>query len=110
MLDDAVYFGITQLNMRARSSVNFALDDLRTISGICHEAGVRGYLTMNTILYDHDLVLMKRIIDVAKHSGVDAIIAAAIAAIEYAHSIGLEFHISTQLSISNIEGVRFWSR
>lgn len=106
---DSVYFGIEQLNMRAKSSNNFTLEDLKKIVGIARENKIKTYLTVNTILYDHDLVLMKKIIDTARESGITAIIAADQAAINYAYSKGVEVHISTQVNISNAESVKFYS-
>ena len=106
---DAVYFGVEGLNMRSRSSANFTLDDLRKIAGICSEAGVRTYLTVNTIIYDADIPVVRSIIDAAAEAGLTAIIASDIAAISYARSRGVEVHISTQCNISNIEAVRFYS-
>ncbi len=106
---DAVYFGIQGLNMRSRAAVNFTTDDLRTIAQECNEAGVRTYLTVNTILYDDDIPTMHGIIDAAAEAGISAIIATDIAAILYARSRGMEVHISTQANISNIEAVRFYS-
>ena len=107
---DSVYFGVEQLNMRARASNNFTLEDLRRIAAIGKEYGVRTYLTLNTILYDHDIVLMRKICDAAKDAGVTAVIASDIAAISYANSINLEVHISTQTNVSNIETVRFYAK
>lgn len=95
--------------MRSRSSANFTLDDLRKIAGICSEAGVRTYLTVNTIIYDADMPVVRSIIDAAAEAGLTAIIASDIAAISYARSRGVEVHISTQCNISNIEAVRFYS-
>ena len=106
---DAVYFGVEGLNMRARSSVNFTLDDLRNIAAICAESGVKTYLTVNTILYDNDLATCRAVIDAAGQAGLTAIIASDIAAITYARSRGVEVHISTQLNVSNIEAVRFFA-
>ena len=106
---DAVYFGVEGLNMRARSSVNFTLDDLHAIAAICRENGVKTYLTVNTILYDADLATCRAVIDAAAEAGLTAIIASDIAAITYARSRGVEVHISTQLNVSNIEAVRFFS-
>lgn len=106
---NAVYFGIEQLNMRARAANNFKTADLPEIVRICQEKNVKTYLTVNTILYDHDLVMMKRICDAAKSAKVTAIIASDIAALQYAHSIGLEVHISTQQNVSNIEAVKFFA-
>ena len=107
---DAVYFGVEGLNMRARSSVNFTLADLHRIAGICDEAGVRTYLTVNTILYDNDLSVCRDIIDAAREAGISAIIASDIAAILYARQVGVEVHISTQANVSNIEAVRFYAQ
>ena len=107
---DSVYFGIEGLNMRARSSNNFTTDDLRKIASICDEHGVKSYLTVNTVIYDEDLPLMRTIIDAAKEAGVSAIIAADVAAMAYANSIGQEVHLSTQLNISNTEALKFYAR
>ena len=107
---DAVYFGVGVLNMRARSSVNFTLDDLANIVKIAHEAGVKTYLTVNTILYDTEMEDMRAVVDRALKEGVDAIIAADVAAIMYARKVGMEVHISTQCNISNIEAVEFYSQ
>lgn len=107
---DAVYFGIQGLNMRSRAAVNFTIDDLSAIASECGNAGVKTYLTVNTIMYDSDLAKMRDIIDAAKSSGISAIIAADIAAILYARSVGVEVHISTQANISNIEAARFYSQ
>ncbi|WP_286332453.1 peptidase U32 family protein [Duncaniella freteri] len=107
---DAVYFGVEGLNMRARSSVNFTLDDLRRIASICDEADVKTYLTVNTIIYDNEIAKCHDVIDAVKESGISAIIASDIAAINYARKIGVEVHISTQVNVSNIEAVRFYSQ
>ena len=107
---NSIYFGIEQLNMRARSSNNFTKDDLREIVKICKENQVKTYLTVNTVLYDNELNLMHEVIDSAKENGVTAIIASDISAILYARSIGVEVHISTQCNITNIESVKFYSQ
>ncbi len=107
---DAVYFGVEGLNMRSRSSANFTLDDLRNIASICDAAGVKSYLTVNTVIYDSDIPVCRSIIDAVAASGVSAIIASDIAAITYARSIGVEVHISTQCNVTNIEAVRFYSQ
>ncbi len=107
---DSVYFGIEKLNMRAKSSSNFTTDDLREIVRICKENNVKSYLTVNTILYDNDLTLMREIIDVAKEVQVSAIIAADVSALMYANSIGVEVHLSTQLNISNVEALKFYAQ
>ena len=107
---DSVYFGIEGLNMRSRSSNNFTTDDLRRIADICQEHGIKSYLTVNTVIYGEDLPLMRTIIDAAKNAGVSAIIAADVAAMSYANSIGQEVHLSTQLNISNAEALKFYAR
>lgn len=107
---DAIYFGVEGLNMRSRSSVNFTLDDLRNIASICDRAGVKTYLTVNTIIYDNELDKMRAVIEAVRDSGISAIIASDIAAISYARSIGVEVHISTQLNVTNIEAVRFFAQ
>jgi putative protease len=106
---DAVYFGIEQLNMRARATMNFTLDDLAAIAELCREHRVHSYITLNTILYDHDLSLMKRIVDEALKYGISAVIASDQAVIHYAHSKGMPVHMSTQTNISNIETVKFYA-
>jgi len=107
---DSVYFGVGQLNMRSHSANNFEPGDLKEVTRICREAGVKSYLTLNIALYQDDLPAMEQALDAAKEAGVDAIIASDIAAIMYCRKIGLEVHISTQLSISNIEAVRFYAQ
>lgn len=107
---DAIYFGVGVLNMRAKSSVNFTLDDLAEIVSIARAAGVKSYLTVNTVLYDNEMEAMCEVIDRAAAEGVDAIIAADVAAIMYARRVGMEVHISTQCNISNAEAVKFYSQ
>ncbi len=106
---DSIYFGIEQLNMRARSSHNFTMDDMLKIGSICKEHDIQTYLTVNTIIYDKDLDFMKNAIRKAKEQKIDAIIASDQSAIQYAHSVDIPVHISTQLSISNIETIKFYS-
>ena len=107
---DAVYFGIGTLNMRSRSSVNFTLEDLHEIAATCRDAGVKSYLTLNTVLFDDDIPAAREIVDNAKAAGVTAIIASDIAAILYARSVDVEVHISTQANITNLEVLRFYSQ
>ena len=107
---DSVYFGIERLNMRSRSSSNFTTENLHRIVERCKEAGIKSYLTINTIIYDEDLELMREIVDNAKEAGVSAIIAADVAVMQYAISQGVEVHLSTQLNISNIEALRFYAQ
>lgn len=106
---DSVYFGVEQLNMRARASINFTLEDLPEIARRCKEHGVRTYLTLNTIVYDHDLSIIKTVLDAAKEAEITAVIAMDQAVIAYARQIEMEVHISTQINITNVETVRFYA-
>ena len=106
---DSVYFGVDQLNMRARASINFTMDDLPEIVRRCEEKNVRTYLTLNTIVYDHDLSLIKNLLARSKAAGISAVIASDQAVIASARGIGIDVHISTQLNITNIETVKFYS-
>jgi len=106
---NSVYFGIEQLNMRARSSNNFTINDLKKIVDICNSNNIKSYLTVNTIIYDSEIPLMQKVIDAAVESNVSAIIASDISVLQYAFSKGAEIHASTQLNISNIEAVKFYS-
>ena len=107
---DSVYFGVEGLNMRARSSVNFPLDDLKNIAKICREHDVKTYLTVNTVIYDNELDKMHQVVDCAREAGITAIIASDLAAITYARRVGVEVHISTQCNITNYEVVEFYAR
>ncbi len=107
---NAVYFGVGTLNMRARSSMNFSLDDLARISKICRQHKVRSYLTVNTVIYDEETDYMRRMVDSAADNHVTAIIASDIAVMEYARSRGVEVHISTQCNVSNVQAVKFYAR
>ncbi len=107
---DSIYFGIENLNMRARSASVFTIDDLKDIARTCNEHGMKSYLTVNTIIYDQDIALMRTIIDAAHAAGISAIIAADVAVMTYARSIGQEVHLSTQLNISNVEALRFYAQ
>lgn len=106
---DSVYFGVEQLNMRARASINFTLDDLPEIARRCIEKNVRTYLTLNTIIYDHDLSIVKTLLNKAKEAQITAVIASDQAVIAMARSLGIEVHISTQLNVTNVETVKFYS-
>ena len=105
----SVYFGVEHLNMRSRSSNNFSLDDLKKIVEIAGNNGVQTYLTLNVEIFDGDIGQMHEVLDVAHKAGVSAVIAADISVIQYARSIGLEVHISTQVNITNIEAVKFYA-
>ena len=107
---DSIYFGIENLNMRARSANTFSIDDLREIAATCDEHGVKSYLTVNTIIYDEDVALMRTIVDAAHEAGISAVIAADVAVMDYCNRIGQEVHLSTQLNISNAEALKFYAR
>lgn len=106
---NSVYFGIEHLNMRSRSSANFSTEDLKEIVRIAQEAGIKTYLTINTVMYDQDLGIMRQIIDTAKASNISAIIVSDQAALSYAHEKGVEIHLSTQLNVSNYETLKFYA-
>ncbi len=106
---DSVYFGVEQLNMRARASINFTIEDLPEIVKRCEAKKVRTYLTLNTIVYDHDLTIIKTVLDAAKEANITAVIAMDQAVIAYARQIDMEIHISTQINITNIETVKFYA-
>lgn len=107
---NSVYFGVGHLNMRAKSTVNFTINDLPEIVSFCNQHNVRTYLTVNTVLYDHDIKPMQLTIDAAANAGISAIIASDQAAIFYAREKGLEVHLSTQLNISNTQSLKFYSQ
>lgn len=107
---DSVYFGIGQLNMRSHSANKFSIDDLREIAKTCQEHGIKTYLTVNTIIYGEDIETMHSIIDAAKEAEITAVIASDVAVMSYCNEVGVEVHLSTQLNISNIEALKFYSR
>ncbi len=107
---NAVYFGVGKLNMRSRSAANFTVEDLGRICEIAHAAGVRTYLTVNTIIYNDEIAEMHALVDAAKAAGVSAVIASDMAVINYANSVGVEVHISTQCNVSNVEAVRYYAQ
>ncbi|MDA3952653.1 MAG: U32 family peptidase [Bacteroidales bacterium] len=107
---NSIYFGIEKMNMRAHSSNNFTFDDLEKIVSLCHEHGIKSYLTVNTVVYNEEMNLMKEIIDAAKRNNISAIIASDISVINYARNKDVEVHISTQLNVSNIESLKFYAQ
>jgi putative protease len=107
---NSIYFGIEGLNMRAKSSNNFTIDDLKNIASICREHNIKSYLTVNTIIYDNDILLMHKIVDAAKEAALSAIIASDVSVMMYARSIGVEVHLSTQLNITNTEALKFYGQ
>jgi putative protease len=106
---DSIYFGVTQLNMRARAADNLTLTDLAEVARICHEHEVKAYLAVNTLLYDHDTNIMRKIVDAAKANKIDAIIAFDFATIQYCNEIGFPVHVSVQFSVSNYESLKFFA-
>ena len=106
---DSIYFGIESLNMRSHSASHFTIDDLHRMADECAQHGVKSYLTVNTIIYGEDLPLMRRICLAAKEAGISAVIASDVAVLMYCREIGQEVHLSTQLNISNVEALRFYS-
>jgi len=107
---DAIYFGIEQLNMRARSSANFTAEDIPTIVSQAGEHGMKTYLTVNTVVYNHELIQMRQIIDQAVKHGITAVIASDQSVLQYCNSVGARVHLSTQLNISNIETLKFYAK
>jgi len=107
---NSVYFGIGNLNMRSKSSKNFTLDDLVSISNICKENNVRSYITLNTVIYDSELETMREIVNAAKQNNISAIIVSDQSVIQYAFSVGMEIHMSTQTNITNIDAVKYYSQ
>jgi putative protease len=107
---DSIYFGIEKLNMRAHSASTFTIDDLREIAATCNEHGMKSYLTVNTIIYQEDLELMRQIIDAAHDADISAIIASDVAVMQYCRKVGVEVHLSTQLNISNVEALKFYAQ
>ncbi len=106
---NSIYFGIENLNMRARSANTFTIEDLKEIAKTCAEHNMQSYLTVNTIIYDNDITLMKKIIDAAKEANISAVIASDVSVMSYAKEIGQEVHLSTQLNITNIEALKFYA-
>ena len=107
---DSIYFGVEQLNMRSHSANHFTIDDLREIAATCTENGMKSYLTVNTIIYDEDTDMMRRIIDAAAEAGISAVIASDVAVMNYCRECGVEVHLSTQLNISNVEALKFYAQ
>lgn len=106
---NAIYFGVEQLNMRTRSSNNFTIEDLEKIATICNEHSIRSYLTLNTVIFDHDIMLMKNIVDAAQKSGISAVIASDHAVMNYAKKVGMTVHVSTQANVTNIDTIEFYA-
>ena len=106
---DAVYFGVEQLNMRAKSANSFSIRDIKEIQAVCREHDIRSYITLNTVMYEHDMQLLRSILQEVKKQGVNAVIAADFAVMEYCRQLNIPLHISTQANVSNMEAVRFFA-
>lgn len=107
---NAIYFGVEQLNMRTRSAGTFTIDDIKEISSICKANGLKAYITLNTVMYEHDMQLLKTILKEVKKQKIDAVIASDFSVIEYCNQLNIPLHISTQANVSNIESVQFFSK
>lgn len=107
---DAIYFGVEQLNMRTRSSNSFSINDIKEVSAVCKLNGIKAYITLNTVMYEHDMQLLQSILKEVKKYTIDAVIASDFAVIEYCNQLKIPLHISTQANVSNIESVQFFSR
>ena len=107
---NSVYFGIGKLNMRSHSASAFGIDDLKDLAAICQKAGLKSYLTVNTIIYGEDLDTMHEIVDAAKEAKISAVIACDVAVMMYCQQVGQEVHLSTQLNISNVEALKFYAQ
>jgi U32 family peptidase len=107
---DAIYFGVEQLNMRTRSAGSFNTSDIKEISAVCRVAKIKSYITLNTVMYEHDMQLLKTILTIVKKNGINAVIASDFAVIEYCSQMNIPLHISTQANISNIQAVQFYSK
>lgn len=107
---DAIYFGVEQLNMRTRSAQSFHISDIKSVSAICKKEGVKAFITLNTVMYEYDMQLLKTVLKEVKKHKIDAVIAADFAVIDYCSQLGIPLHISTQANISNVESVKFFSR
>ncbi|MDH3004505.1 MAG: U32 family peptidase [Candidatus Shikimatogenerans sp. JK-2022] len=106
---DSIYFGVEQLNMRALNS-NFNINDIKKITYICKKFKIKAYLTLNTIIYDHDILLVKKILKLSKKYNINGIIAMDNFVINYSNKLNLPIHISTQVNITNIETLKFYSK
>lgn len=107
---DSVYFGIGRLNMRSHSANHFTIDDLKEIAETCKAQGIKTYLTVNTVIYGEDIETMHEIVDAARAAGITAVIASDVAVMMYCRQAGVEVHLSTQLNISNIDALKFYSQ
>ncbi|ROH97861.1 peptidase U32 family protein [Chryseobacterium daecheongense] len=107
---NAIYFGVEQLNMRTRSAKTFIIEDIKKVTDLCRQHGLKAYLTLNTVMYEHDMQLLRTILKESKRVGIDAVIASDFSVMQYCNEMGIPLHISTQANVSNIESVQFFSR
>lgn len=107
---DEIYFGIGTLNMRAAGANNFSINDLEKISQICKKAKVKSWVTLNTVVYDEEITDIKKILDKIKKIGIDGIIASDLGVIKMANEKKIEVCVSTQMSVSNLETIKFLSK
>jgi putative protease len=101
-----VYFGVQGLNMRGGPD-NFSQEELPAVAAICRDAGVRAYLTVNTIVFDREADTVSRVLDAAA-ACTDAVICWDPAVIEQCRARELAFHVSTQASVANAAAARFY--
>ena len=107
---DEIYFGIGELNMRAAGANNFSINDLKEIGLICKKAGVKSWVTLNTVVYDEEIEEIKEILKEIKKAKITGIIASDLAVIKAANKENLEVCVSTQMSVSNLETIRFLNK
>lgn len=107
---DAVYFGVEQLNMRTVSSKTFTVQDIKEVAERCKAHNVKAYITLNTVMYDHDRQLLQTILKEVKEHQIDAVIASDFAVIEQCITMNIPVHVSTQANVSNIDAVKFYAR
>lgn len=105
---NAVYFGVSNFNARARAE-NFDVDSLPDIVAFLHERGMKGYLVLNVLIFDDELVALARVAQAARRAGVDAVIVQDLGAVELIRRAapGLAIHGSTQMTVTSVEGMEF---
>ncbi len=105
---DAVYFGLdTGFNARARAT-NIGEEQLPELMRLLHERGVKGYLTLNTLVFTNELPEVERVIRVAAETGVDAVLVQDLGAVRLIRAIcpDLPIHASTQMTLTSSEGIQ----
>ena len=108
---DAVYFGVQAFNARARAT-NFSTEDLPRILRTLHASGVKGYVALNTLVFDHELGELERTLRAAAAAGVDAIIVQDLGVLRLARAIAPELpvHASTQMTCTDASSVALAAR